>query len=184
MAFATISFTSMLRQGSLVSSSIREFDPSRHMSRHDIVFVSEGIKLSHKWAKCEQAAHAAEHVTLPKLGKSPLCPVKAIKRLLKSAPTTHNDQPLITFRSGKAMPTSFIRKRWAEAVKIANITDKRLSMHAIRKGSADYLLKTIGDMGTVTTYGRWSEKSKAARRYVKNSAQDKAIQAFERLKRD
>lgn len=179
VAFATISFTSTLRQGSITPHAVSQFDETRHMCRSDIHFNKQGASISHKWAKCEQRSHAPESISLPEIQDSVLCPVHALKRLFSRAPTSSPYQPLITFRDGRVMPVSYIRKYWKWAIKEARILDKKVTLHSLRKGSADYLQSILKDTSKVATHGRW--ESNVVGRYVRREVARQTNEAFGRL---
>ena len=76
-----LGFFSFLRISNLVPHSIAGYDPLRHLSRADLIFAPPGINVTVKWSKTLQNRDKFKVIKIPSLGKSPLCPVSAVKRV-------------------------------------------------------------------------------------------------------
>ena len=61
-----------------------KFDINKHILRQDILFLEPGAHILLKWTKTLQDSAAHHFVQIPALNNKILCPVLAIKHLLKS----------------------------------------------------------------------------------------------------
>ena len=66
------------------------FDPLKHLSQADLIFAPPGINLIVKWSKTLQNRDKVKVIKVLSLGKSALCPVSAVKRLLAITPGSDN----------------------------------------------------------------------------------------------
>ena len=64
--------------------SIARFDPDKHFLRQDVIFAPPGAHLIIKWTKTLQDNKSHHVVQLPTINNMYLCPVRALKALLKS----------------------------------------------------------------------------------------------------
>ena len=67
-------FFGFLRLSNLAPHSHLSFDPSRHVTGGDVIFV----KIILKWSKTNQNRNTAHVLSLPKIKGSNLCPHKAL----------------------------------------------------------------------------------------------------------
>ena len=83
-AIFLVAFFGFLRMSNVAPHSRAKFDPSRHILRQDVVFAYPGIHLILKWTKTLQERSSHHIVQLPQLDNKWLCPVRAVRNLLKS----------------------------------------------------------------------------------------------------
>ena len=88
-----VSFFAGLRISNIAPHSRAAFSPFIHLLRKDVIFAPPGAHILIKWAKNMQQATAHKFVQIPRLSDTDLCPVTAIRKLMKSRPLDKN-QPL------------------------------------------------------------------------------------------
>ena len=71
-------FFSFLRLSNILPHSVQKFDPTRHLTRGDIIFSEKFCTVIVKWSKTLQHSNQMATITIPSLGDSPLCPMKAL----------------------------------------------------------------------------------------------------------
>lgn len=180
VAFALLSFSTLLRQSSIAPRNANNFDPTRYICRRDLVQSQDGFVVSSKWAKNDQCSSRARHPKkLPIIPGSILCPTRALYRLLQYSPTLRPDQALITFKDGLVMPSSYIGRRWGETVDELGLRRRPLTLHCLRKAGTDFLMSVTNDENLVRTLGDW--RSKQVRKYYRSKANDRANEAFATL---
>ena len=69
--------------GFLRISNLAPHAPSRHLTIGVITIIQENMTVTIKWSKTLQTQDKVHLLTLPRLPKSPLCPVRALKRAVK-----------------------------------------------------------------------------------------------------
>ena len=75
----------------LLPHSQLSFDPTRQLCRGDLIFSSDTITVIIKWSKTIQNRRNTTTICVPALGKSPLCPFRAICCMLATIPGSPND---------------------------------------------------------------------------------------------
>ena len=81
-----LAFFLMSRKANLVPSSIRSFDPCKHLTRGNLVVVDNGLLVTITWSKTNQFGERILQVPLPRIRGSPLCPVRAYEQLVRLVP--------------------------------------------------------------------------------------------------
>ena len=90
-----VAFFGFFRLSDLAPHSFSSFDISRHLAAGDIFFSKKFVKILVKWTKTLQTHDQIKIISLPKLGKSPLCPYRALKAVLAMYNPSEN-QPLFS----------------------------------------------------------------------------------------
>ena len=83
-------FFSFLRLSNILPHSARQFDPTRHLTRGDIIFSQKLCTVIVKWSKTLQDRKQMATITIPDLGTSPLCPMKALRNMFQAVPADKN----------------------------------------------------------------------------------------------
>ena len=78
-----LSYFAFLRISNLVPHSITAYDPLKQLAREDIFFGPPSAHIMLKWSKTLQMNNSLRILKIPSLKPSPLCPVTALKTLLK-----------------------------------------------------------------------------------------------------
>ena len=76
-AIYLLSFFSFLRLSNLVPHCVGAFSPLRHLARGDLIFKPEKVIVMIKWSKTMQKNNQLKLISIPRLAKSPICPVRA-----------------------------------------------------------------------------------------------------------
>ena len=106
-----VSFFSFVRISNLVPHSISAYNPLKQLSCGDIIFAPPGLHMIIKWSKTLQSKDKIKVLKVPSLGKSPICPVAAVKKLLFTTPGSNNS-PLFKIKCySKWVPLSDTRLR-------------------------------------------------------------------------
>ena len=92
-----LAFFSFLRISNLVPHSNSGYNPLKHLSRGDLIFAPLGINILIKWSKTLQNKDKVKVIKVPSLGKSPLCPVAAVKQVLHRS-SGNNNSPLFQIK--------------------------------------------------------------------------------------
>ena len=79
-AIFLVAFFGFFRLSNLAPHSFSSFDISRHLAAGDIFFSKKIVKILVKWTKTLQTHDQIKIISLPNLGKSPLCPYHALER--------------------------------------------------------------------------------------------------------
>ena len=75
----------------LAPPTISSYDPLKQLARADVFFNHPGASIPPKWSKTIQMNNSVRLIKIPVLGSSPLCPVKALKKLLSLTPNLPNN---------------------------------------------------------------------------------------------
>ena len=75
-------YFSFLRISNFAPEKAQSFDPSRHLSRGDVIFAPPGAHLIIKWAKNNQNRDHVHVVQIPALSYVQLCPVTALRHII------------------------------------------------------------------------------------------------------
>ena len=93
----------LLHKSNLVPNSVTDFKPVEQLEWRDIHFHCSLVLVNIKWCKTRQTGN---RITMPLLkGKSPTCPVSALKRLFLWVPASLSE-PLFVFHRSKAYSQS------------------------------------------------------------------------------
>ena len=105
-AVYTLAFFSFLRLSNLVPHSVKKISPLYHLARADIIFAKPGLQVIVKWTKTIQDRKSVKILKIPALGSNPICPVTAIKNLLKITPGSNNS-PLFQYKASNQMASPY-----------------------------------------------------------------------------
>ena len=82
----------MARLANIVPSSLRQFDPRRHLTRGNVALTTHGILVTFKCTKTIQFGERLLHIPLLCIPGSPLCPVTAYRRMIALVPARRSCQ--------------------------------------------------------------------------------------------
>jgi hypothetical protein len=153
---ALIAFWGMMRSGNVVPRSSDQFQKGRHIALDDLSFVREGVMVTLSITKTIRYRERKHFVPLPKIGSNALCPVSAIKALIK----INNPSPkrsLFTYKRGNSWITLTYKdfvKRTRLIIEKFDKQAKQYAGHSYRRGGATFAsycgvseehIKNIGD---------------------------------------
>ena len=78
--FLTVFFGSF-RLSNLAPHSISTFDPTRHLTGHDLFFTKKLVKILVKWSRTMQTRDVVQVISMPKVANRAICPYRALKVL-------------------------------------------------------------------------------------------------------
>ena len=96
-AIFLVAFFGFFRLSNLAPHSFSSFDISRHLAAGDIFFSKNFVKILVKWTKTLQTHDQIKIISLPNLGKSPLCPYHALKKIIPLYNPSENE-PLFQYK--------------------------------------------------------------------------------------
>ena len=100
-AFYLIAFFSFLRISNLVPHSRNSYSLLQQLAQGDVLFAPPGFHILVKWSKTLQTKDKIKIIKVPALGASLLCPVMALKVLLKVTPN-HPNLPLFQIKQSQS----------------------------------------------------------------------------------
>ena len=93
-----LSFLSFLRLSNLVPHCVGDFSPLKHSARGDVIFKPGKVVVLIKWSKTMQKNNQVKLISVPRLQKSPTCPVRALSNAVALTPKGSN-LPLFQVKS-------------------------------------------------------------------------------------
>ena len=154
-----------MRQSSLLPSSVKAFDASRHPTRADVTPTSEGITIKLKWSKTLQRSCDLRVLHLPATQDPLLCPLRAYTRYTRSAPARSESAPLLALPDGNPATITLVTRLWKRALAAAHLSPALYSLHSLRRGAATYTHNDANAKLTdVMAQGTW--RSMAVRDYI------------------
>ena len=130
-------FFGLLRMSNIAPHISSTFDPCVHFLRQDLIFAPPGAHLLIKWTKTLQHHKSHHWIQLPSLANQLLCPVRALKSLLKSRqlPPTTPLFPNSFFPHGQVIDTH-IRDALKKVLAHKNISHKGHGFHTFMRSGA------------------------------------------------
>lgn len=162
-ADATVAFHSLLRSANLLLKPLSD----SHLLVRDLTFTEYGAVLSVKVLKTNRFLTKRIEISLTVLGRShPLCPVTALKRMLKRTKAGSTDALFSYFESGclKPMSPSRFNTILLSTTKLAGISNANVSTHLFRRGAATFA-SSMGILpDALKSQGNW--RSSCYERYI------------------
>ena len=178
-----LSFFSFLRISNLVPHSIVGYDHLKHLSRADLIFAPPGINIIVKWSKTLQNRDKVKVIKIPALGRSPLCPVSALRKLLAATPGSNNS-PLFQVKCHhKWVPLTDtrLRKFLAKVLKALHLTVHGFTFHSLRRSGATLAFNLKVPMQDIQSYGTWTSEAVWAYITQDHNAADSVALSFRSL---
>ena len=126
------------RLSNLCPHSLSSFDFTRHLAAGDIFFDYDTLKVLLKWSKTIQSCDKVKLISLPKLGRAAICPVRALSKMLKMYSPWANG-PLFQFKykSGwKVLIDSKVRKTLSLLNVKMGYSPHYFTFHSFRRSGA------------------------------------------------
>ena len=127
-------FFGVFRLASLVPTTVKKFDPSRFLLVRDVIFTSSGMQIILKCAKNMQAHDAYKIIHVPKLQVPEICPVLAVKHMLKYVKSQQTDPLFLLVIDDRKIPVtaSKVRNVLTVMVKQMKLNPKDYGFHCFR----------------------------------------------------
>lgn len=181
IAFAyIIMYMTFLRQSNLAPRNKNGFDHTRHLTRGDVILRPDAVILSIKWSKTQQGPTATT-VAAPAKPGSDLCPVRAFSEMITHSPTAAYHQPLLSFRDGSPMPTSYLNNAWDRVLARLGCPPRAFTLHSLRRGGVTEVYNAgAASIHQLKDHGQWS--SDAIMEYLPNDpSRSSVFQYFKEL---
>ncbi len=172
----TMCFYGMLRQSNICPRSSKSYQYNKNTSRDCISLQDPGLVISLPWTKTRQEGGLPLQVPLPGLLDPVVCPVRAYNKLLKLQPTKCPKQPLLAAKDGKSISCRLLARWFNQAVELAGLSNKSLSLHSLRRSAASIMAHSGVNLAQIKTHADW--QSDAFWQYI--SAQKPADSAVAR----
>ena len=156
-----LSFFSFLRISNLVPHSIHKYDPLHQLARADVIFAPPpppGAHLIIKWSKTLQSDNQIRVLKIPHLGASPLCPVKALKSLLKLASGSNNSPLFQIHYQGSWVPLTDtrLRKNLSQILKKLHLSHSNITFHSLRRSGASLAFNSHVPIQDIQSHCTWT----------------------------
>lgn len=162
-----VAFFSFLRKSNLFPDSLPAFNPQQHLSRHNIHFCTEGVRLRLFRTKTIQYSERTLDIPLPRIPNSPLCPSKALLLNFKQVKPSLSPSPAFLFlSSGKVNILTYplfltMLKCYLHRL---GYDSSNFSGHSFRRGGASFALECGISSELIQSQGDW--KSDAYKNYL------------------
>ena len=163
------SFYGFLHMSNIAPHSARQYSPSRHFLRQDLIFADPGAHLVIKWTKTLQDRNSHHIIQLPSIQNTFLCPVRALKLLLQSRPLPP-DAPLFanSFPPFAQIIDTHIRDSLKKVLMHRNIPLKGHSFHTFRRSGATLAFDNNISLQNIQAHGLG--RSSAVWTYLQNAS--------------
>ena len=154
------SFFTFLRISNLVPHTLSSFNPLEQLARADIFFGPPGAHILVKWTKTLQSRNAVKILKIPSLGRSPLCPVTALKVILAITPGSTNSPLFQVKKNGKWYPLTDSRLRKNLAIILARLgmAKSNITFHSFRRSGATLAFNSSVPLQDIQSHGTWTSE--------------------------
>ena len=169
-----VSFFSMARKSNLVKTEGSD-EPDHVLRRHDISFVQDAVLLHLRSSKTDQDGSKSHIIPLIEVKDSILCPVKALKHMLKLVPALPEDNLFVYSYRGMIVPVTYRKFHlvFRKCLELVGISPEGFSSHSFRRGGAIAAFRASVPSELIKHHGGWT--SDAYLLYLEFSLQDKLL---------
>ena len=160
-ALFLVSFFGFFRLASLVSNLSAEFDVTRFPVLGDVIWGAPGAHIVMTCSKTMQKAGAMQVVQLPQLLDSILCPVKALKVMIKAIPRD-KVSPLFLVRTKSVvavLTASKARYFFRMVIVSLGLNPRHFTFHAFRHSGASLAFNHDVKLDHIKQHGHWRSES-------------------------
>ena len=164
-----LAYFAFLHLSNLVPISAKSFDVTRNLLRSDVIFGSPGAHVIIKWSKAMQSSSSHQVVQIPTLHPSPLCPVAALKALLRFVPVSSSSPLfLLPLPSGLSILTSsMVSSTLSRIVLSLGLNPSNYGFHAFRRSAVSWAADHNVSLQNLKAHGGWA--SSAINHYLKHT---------------
>ena len=164
-ALYLFTFFSFLRMSNILPHSVKQFDGTRHLLRGDLIFSQNYCTVIIKWTKTLQDRQQSRTISIPNLGHSMLCPIKALQLMFQKFPAQKNSPLFLQAKQGTFLPlTDSIARKHLKQVSLLLCIQPPLTFHLFRKSATTWAFHNGVPMQQIMQHGTWS--SDAVWRYI------------------
>ena len=163
-----------LRMSNIAPHSAAKFDEDRHLLLKHVIFTPPDAHLLVKWTKTLQNHEAYHWIQLPTIKFYFLCPVAALKALLRSRPLP-SSAPLFAnnFYPHAQVIDTHIRDALKRILLHKNIPTRGHGFHTFRRSGATLPFDNNVQLQDIMAHGLW--KSSSVWTYLENASQAPSI---------
>ena len=163
--FLTAFFT-WSRKSNLVVTGSDKFDPDKQLCRHDIIMGSNGVLVQFRWTKTIQFGQRVLKVPLVAIPGSPLCPLVALRNMIRLVPGSGEDPAFMIKEHGLPIPISYaaLQKFIKACIASVGLEPESFSSHSFRRGGATWAFRSDVPADLIKVHGDWA--SQAYMRYL------------------
>ena len=172
-AIFLVSFYGFLRMSNIAPHSLSKFDPNKHFLRKDLIFGHLGAHLVMKWSKTLQSSHSYHVVQLP-ISNPFLCPVTALKALLKSRPLPPSFPLFATIHSPyPQVIDTVVRDALKTVLRHRGLPTVGYPFHTFRRSGATFAFDHNVNLQNIMSHVTW--RSSAVWSYIQQSSLSSSI---------
>ena len=163
-------FFGFFRLSNMAPHAIAQFDSTRHFTGGDVFFQKNEAQLLLKWSKTIQYRDEYRMVTIPKLGASPICPYKALKKIMALYNPGQNE-PLFQIQTAagwQVLTDTCIRKTLSKINLALDLPSNYYTFHAFRCSGASLAYDLDIPVKEIKEHGTWA--SECVWRYIRPTA--------------
>ena len=153
-AIFLVAFYGFLRMSNIAPHSFKNFNKCQHFLRQDVIFGPPGVHLVLKWTKTMQDCKSHHVIQLPTISNKYLCPVQALRALLRSRTLSPQD-PLFASISPPHRPIidTHIRDVLKNILISRNISPSSHGFHTFRRSGATFAFDHSVPLQNIMSHG-------------------------------
>ena len=175
-----LAFFAFFRISNLVPHIISSYDPLKQLACADVFFTPSGASILLKWSKTIQINNSVRLIKIPRLGSTPLCPVKGLRKLLSLTPNQPN-YPLFQikcFNRWVPLTDTRLRKTLTSILHSLNLTNSNITFHSLRRSGATLAFNSSVPIQDIQSHGTWMSECVWSYITQAHEASDKVDLAF------
>ena len=153
----------MFRASNLVPRSTKKWSGIRQLSRSSVEFNKSGMILKIKWSKTIQFRQRILEIPVFAIPGSILCPVRAVRRVLKISKASSRG-PLLAISNSKMFTYGMLQRKLKEVINRIGLDKTKYSSHSMRRGAVLWAQKNSVPEPMIKLFGDWS--SDCYKRYL------------------
>ena len=158
-----LGFFMMVRASNLVPRARNKWSPVRQLKRSSLSFNKKGMMVKVKWSKTIQFQQRVLDIPVFKILKSILCPIAAIKKVLKISKATDNG-PLLAVSNAQVLTYGVLQKKLKQCIAQLGLNKAKYSTHSLCRGAVVSAEKSGVPHDLIKVYG--DSRSDAFKRYL------------------
>ncbi len=153
-----LGFFGLLRASNLCPHNSKHFDPSRHLTRGDVVLAAPGLILMLKWSKTMQVSHQPVCIPIPHMQDTLLDPVRWFQKMCQTIPC-NNTAPLFTLPDGNPLTIRMLRDYFKVLISGLGLSTEQFSVHSLRRGGATATFRAGAEKIDIQRQGCWAGRT-------------------------
>ena len=157
-------FFLLFRKSNLLPDTLRGFDPSKQLRWEDLVYTGHNIIVGIRWSKTDQFGRELKTYPLPVIPGSFLCPLNAIRNVLKFTGCKGTDH-IFARGDGTSLTYRQFQNRLRGVLAAVGVSNpKDFSSHSFRRGGATFAYLCGVPTEIIKLLGNW--KSDCYLKYI------------------